>query len=581
MDKHVETLQFRAHESKGLLLKMGRISRRVSDYVEVTGFVRQEGSPKLLIQIEFATVLGGRLTLRVAREDTLGRRQIIRELVGHGWRLPEEQDNQNMVETYIRNTIPEKIFLLPSHRGWCSEGPYITLDLRVIGQARNDGIILLPPKDDHKLTSVQGGSLEGWQEDVARPAIHSRRMMFAISAGFAAFLLKMTGIESGLFHFYGPSAIGKSLLLMAGQSVSQKSDRVLLQKWDVTKAGFEELGADYCDSLLTLDETGHLSIDPGEATKMAHDVGFKLTAGSSRTRSKFYDRQAGLKRMTWRLLVLSSGEHAFFEVAAKAGRRRIRGEEVRMIDIPAQASDKLGVFNSVPDGLTSKELAGKVESGCSAHFGHPGEAFLTALIEHITTAPDDIKAKIDRSMRIFMKKAGVPECSWELRFAERFGLAYAAAVLAIRFGVLPWSKPEALVAIVDTYLSARQSVPDAAQEMAGAWGRIRKRLERQKGFIDLRKRVRGTSSAKAFIKEDRNHGVYFAVPASTMQAWAGDDVSLACLGDYLRRIDALVTDDRDVPTRQVQIPGLAGRRRYYCIKALKGPETHDHKEDPL
>lgn len=167
--------------------------------------------------------------------------------------------------------------------------------------------------------------------------------------------------------------------------------------------------------------------------------------------------------------------------------------------------------------------------------------------------------------------AQVPRDSWEQRFASRFGLAYAAACMAIGAKIVPWSNEEALAATVDTYQAARRAIPKFDDVIERAWGRVGDKLKASKRVIDLttvsgRKRAK-RGPASAYLKHDPTHGRYYAVSPEALRRWAGDGVSLTCLGPWMREQGHLITTSRNLPTRQVKVPGVNGRCTYYCIRA--------------
>lgn len=52
-------------------------------------------------------------------------------------------------------------------------------------------------------------------------------LIFAISAALAGPLLRLVGIQTAGFNFYGPQATGKSLLLHVAMSCISHPDRVI------------------------------------------------------------------------------------------------------------------------------------------------------------------------------------------------------------------------------------------------------------------------------------------------------------------------------------------------------------------
>ena len=63
------------------------------------------------------------------------------------------------------------------------------------------------------------GSLEDWRREIATPCAGNTRLIFAVSAGFAAALVFPSGDEIGGFHYVGRSSLGKTAALRVGGSV--------------------------------------------------------------------------------------------------------------------------------------------------------------------------------------------------------------------------------------------------------------------------------------------------------------------------------------------------------------------------
>jgi putative DNA primase/helicase len=393
-------------------------------------------------------------------------------------------------------------------------------------------------------------------------------MMFAISISMASLLLRVSGDESGVFHLYGrASGVGKGLLELVGLSVHGAAIRNELLHWDATDTGIDELAAEHCDRLLVLDELGRLADDPKTAAAKAQRVSFKIAAGIGRIRSVNFGNKGNLCR--WRVFVLSSGELAISEMANAAGKNRLKGDQVRMIDIPADANSKFGIFDHLPDGQSSsKSLAAQIETAASQNFGHPSRI----LVKRILSLGDDrIAARIKRAKKRFMKAAGVPQDKWDQRFAQRFGLAYAGAEVGIQFGILPWKRKTALRAIRSVYRDARRAVPDFAALTAEALAEVKRELAKATQFCDLRPGKEKANQPKAsaaagFIKKDKKSGSYFVVNPSALQKWVGDKIDARWVVEALADQGLLIKSKGNVLTKQVLIPSINGKHRYYCIR---------------
>lgn len=203
------------------------------------------------------------------------------------------------------------------------------------------------------------GSLAGWQQEVAiRHALCSHRMLFSICLAFAAPLMQFAAVEPGGVHVFGRSTKGKSVLLIVASSVAGPGTREDLPNWDTTDGGLEELAAGHNHGLLCLDEVGVLRTDASASTaKKLRTHAFKLAGGRGRLRSSLWGHKLGARELKWRLLFLSTGELALWEIAAQDEVERLKGEEVRHIDLPGVNNEALGIYEKLPSGFASLDDA--------------------------------------------------------------------------------------------------------------------------------------------------------------------------------------------------------------------------------
>jgi hypothetical protein len=88
----------------------------------------------------------------------------------------------------------------------------------------------------------------------------------------------------------------------------------------------------------------------------------------------------------------------------------------------------------------------------------------------------------------FMRKTGigVEDSNWEYLFGSGFALAFGAAMLARRFGLVSWSKKIVLRAIQETYRAARADVQSEPERVADALMRLKRNLRSKKRLVDIR-----------------------------------------------------------------------------------------------
>lgn len=234
------------------------------------------------------------------------------------------------------------------------------------------------------------GSLDGWRDEVARYAVGNSRLVLALSAAFAAPLLHPSGAESGGFHFRGASSTGKSTaLIVAGSAWGGGGIRGYVRSWRATTNGLEGVAATHCDCLLCLDEMGQ--VDGREAGSVA----YMLANGVGKARA---NRNGEAKPPAeWRVLFLSSGELSLSDKIAEdgRGRRAAAGQQVRIIDIPADAGAGLGMFENLHGFASADAFARHLKSASGQHYGYPCRAFLRKLVDNFEAISPEVRGYVD------------------------------------------------------------------------------------------------------------------------------------------------------------------------------------------
>src|SRR4029079_8949144 len=122
--------------------------------------------------------------------------------------------------------------------------------------------------------------------------------------------------------------------------------------WDGTTAGFEQRVQGHRDCIVPLDDISYLDGDP---TKMAKLITFRLAGNRAKEKAGQYVVAQNLVEAESRVIALSTSEDPLWAHLNRVGRRRIRGEEVRMVNVPACVSDKDDIF----DGPKASKAVGK------------------------------------------------------------------------------------------------------------------------------------------------------------------------------------------------------------------------------
>jgi hypothetical protein len=258
-----------------------------------------------------------------------------------------------------------------------------------------------------------------------------------------------------------------------------------------------------------------------------------------------------------------------FELASEADVKRLRGEEVRLIDVPAISNDQLGIYESLPPKFsTPASVSDAIVAACAANHG----VALGALIQKLKANADDMPRSIRAKMQTFIKWARVPEDGWERRFAERFALAFAAGAIAAEFDIVPWSREMLGKNIRACYRAARGRVPDAERLLANGLALLRTKLSGGAYILDLLRSghkvqwsPEDVEAADAFRRSGPG-GAHYLIPSEGFVGWFESPMQANLVLDELDRLGFLLKLQPRLKTIQVAIHGVNGRRRYYGIR---------------
>lgn len=328
--------------------------------------------------------------------------------------------------------------------GWSNDVfalPHVT-----IGDSAADRV-LFQSNDFVAHQYATAGTLEEWKEHVAKLAIGNSRLVFMISAAFVGPILHPATEEGGGVNYVGMSSSGKTTALKAAASVW--GPPAFMRTWKATGNGLEGIAVQHSETLLCLDELGQL--EPREAGPVA----YMLANGQGKARAS---RTGGSRAAaSWRIMYLSTGEVGLADLAreGKASRSPQAGQEVRILDVPADAGKGMGVFEKLNGADTPEGFSRQIKSAAAEFYGTAALTYLEELVGLREQVGDIIAA----SVADFTDKHVPPTADGQVkRGGRRFGLVAAAGELAIALGILPWPKGEAF---------------DAAAVLFKAWVRRR------------------------------------------------------------------------------------------------------------
>ena len=384
------------------------------------------------------------------------------ELLSEGLEITSHPGLRQKLGDYIGRAHPAVIARCVARTGW--HGDVFALPRETFGDSVAEPVIFQTAAPNGVALGY-GGSLDAWREQVAMPCAGNSRMVLALCCAFAGPCIGLLNAEGGGIHLRGPSSIGKTTTGNVAASVY--GPPAFVRNWRQTDNGLEGVAALHSDMLLILDEIGQLE------PKHAGQVAYMLANGQGKGRS----RRDGTPRgpATWRVLFLSTGEVGLSDLVTQGGGKVRAGQEVRVIDLPADAGAGMGLFDRVPDGIGPGQFAEQLKAAAATHYGHALPAFLRALVAD----PDKARCVLCQMRDTLARELVGEDADGQVRrVADRFALIAAAGELATAYRLTGWQTEEAARAIrqcFDAWLAGRGT--KGAVEPAAMLTQVRAFLE--------------------------------------------------------------------------------------------------------
>ena len=336
-----------------------------------------------------------------------------------------------------------------SRAGWyrpAAGPPAFVLGARTIGHVQGEAVRL--DIDPAPAIYRAAGTAEGWREEIAALCVGNSRLIFIVSAAFAAPLIGLLGDEGGGLHLRGASSRGKTTLLDSAASVygapTKCGPHSFAGGWNTTNSALEATAAAHNDLPLPMDE-----ISEADPVKLPGKL-YMLSNGTGRERA-----QAGggnRPHVTWRTLVLSSGEESAARAVQQLGRHVKAGTEVRMLDVPAEVAGGHGVFEDLHGAADGAAFQAQLRAATLRQHGTAGVAFLERLVARLRQDPDFAAAEIAPKVRRWTAAILPPGADGQVqRAARRLALIAAGGELATEFGVTGWQAGTASAAVAAVF----------------------------------------------------------------------------------------------------------------------------------
>jgi hypothetical protein len=329
------------------------------------------------------------------------------------------------------------------------------------------------------------GTVQGERNGVLKLARYSSYLAFEIGVALASPLPTYVRLrrqakgkiealvpETAVFNLSGKSSSGKSSACLAAMSLAGSPDRV--GSLDFTRRGLAEMANDHNDLPFATDDTEKAEDGPGGLIRSLKALVHMLPGGRSKTISRGVD-PVRFPELRWTTFGLCTSPRPVFVLAAESHWTLSPGDEVRLFNIKVPGPKAGGIFDRIPGtrktrAKRSLRLIGDLQRGYLNHHGHTFPLWILFLMAN------DRSKRMIRLADKFIDHVGARTDGWEVRFAQKFGVIYAAMELGLNSGLLPWPKSLPLKVATKCYRNARESAkvnrPDSSPTIVARLDRL-------------------------------------------------------------------------------------------------------------
>ena len=569
------------------LVEKSGVRKRIADPIQVTAFGSSEpGTARELAYtaVRFLNREGKRKKEIVPSSMLVSKpTEFVTLLAGRGYLWPPSQPQRNKIIGELSIVKPARRIRVTPVPG-CHGKSYVLPDESYTPKGPDRRHFQLCHNPTVRLGEFRrSGTLKEWKEHIAKACIHSSRARLAVAAVFAAPNLRSLNINSFGFNFSGMTSGGKTLCVRSAASAAGLNSSEGPTTWDGSAAGFEQRALGHRDSIVLFDDMSHLP-----QPELAKLVTFRLASNRPKTKAGQYVLANNLVDLDWRVITLSTSEDPIWQPMIRPGRRRVRGEEVRMINVRACVSDKGDIFDG-PNadqrvGSTLEERLDFVEKQEKLTLDCQGVAFRAYLAKRFADkrAEETLKSYMDQ----FLEAAAlVEQFRWLGRIRRLFAVVYAGAAQAIDYDVLPWGKQATLTAILACMTDAMDQLTANFSDSSNGDGEqiksddalvaeFKRRLEDAK-FLRIERNGGKPNStagrlkkADGFIQTTRPGRVRYLLRSKAMETWFPHVTTRKHLTAVLYSRGILKAGRRtDTRTRQIHIAPL--KKRVSCYALLR------------
>jgi hypothetical protein len=381
--------------------------------------------------------------------------------------------------------------LIPDRTGFIGLNGFATYTEIVYADGRRQPIPQTHPLERQPFTDVRG-TRKG-TDKILKLARRSTYLAFGFGVALACPLPNYLKLhpnraneetahltETGVFNLSGRSSSGKSSVILAAMSLAGSPDRA--GTLDVTARGLSEMASDSNDMPLGLDDTEKAEDAPGVLVSTLKKLVHTVPGGRSKRISRGVD-QSRFPLLHWSTFGLCSSPKPISKLAMENAWDMTRGDKVRLFDIPVPSASKGGIFDLITGTRTERakrsvKLIAKLERGYQNHHGHVISEWALYLMAK------DRSNEILKLVNEFIEHVGGKHDGWETRFAQKFGYIYAAMMMGIKAGLLPWPDSFPLKVVSRCYRKAHRSAQTAKEQAIEVAAKLHRLVLKKDRVVD-------------------------------------------------------------------------------------------------
>ncbi|KVD35031.1 hypothetical protein WI84_18745 [Burkholderia ubonensis] len=448
----------------------------------------------------------------------IGEREGWARLRSGGLAVATERAARERLAYWLQTENRHTWFEIANMTGW-QHGAFVLPSGEVIGEPR--ALMHFNGKPDHPAAYRLHGSLDGWRECVGRLARGNPLVIAAVACALAGPLLSIAGEKDGIgVHLYANTSAGKTTCGDVAASVWGDPQRTK-GSWNGTALGLALMSEAANDRLLYLDEIGS-----GDARKIGPAI-YQMLNGISKVQGA---RDGGtVAARSWVLTLISTGEVAMSQYLAEGGLAPRGGQEVRLLDVPADAGAHRA-FDCLHEFASAGEFSDALTTATREHYGALGRAFVEWLLSRQDEAREWIGRERQRMAAAIPADAAPPV----RRATRKFAMLATAAALSSHAGLTGWTIDEARAAIDEVWARWLQVFGtedrDDARLVEQVEGVIEQHEHSRFITLPLKETRPVVHNSLGYIRTDENGKITVYVPPATFKSVfiAGYDLKHAC-----------------------------------------------------